>query len=444
MVACKFYQAGNCRYGQSCRFDHINNFGRQGNDKYGENKSISLGVAEEILIAERGNQWPLSCFGPFKEQPCIPGFEDISPEEVRWEMYQAEKNNTVEQAKQQFHQLCQDAMSKRNVLKNPTIETAKMLEKLHKGTSDPQQPSNNVLRGTLFPSSGIFSSQNSSSPFTTRNFTPTTTSLFSSTATSTPSIFGTSNFSGTQSGGSMFGGATQQTFSQPAPSVFSSNNSGSIFGVPGTGTANNYGTNTNLFTSSAAQSPGIFTTTLGATNTLANPLFGQKNTPAFGGAPVFGGTASNFGNNVVPGLFNKPQASVFTNNNNNPPANTFGTAVPTFAPNTASNFGNNFFSSANTAPFNSGSSFGTGSTSGTSTTGAATGTKTTPSNPFALSGQPFVNNPFGTVAVPGTANIDPYCYSPPEALTDEEKSYFAADKFILGRIPLKPPSVEIR
>ncbi|XP_074114438.1 uncharacterized protein LOC141537374 [Cotesia typhae] len=447
MVACKFYQAGNCRFGQSCRFDHINNFRRQGNEKYGENKSISLGVAEEVLIAERGNQWPLSCFGPFKEQSCIPGFEDISPEEVRWEMYQAEKNNTVEQAKQLFHQLCQEAMSKRNVLKNPIIETAKMLEKLHKGTRDPQQAPNNVLRGTLFPSSGIFGSQNSTSPFTTRNFTPTTTSLFSSTATSTPSIFGSNNFSGTQSGGSIFGGATQPSFSQPNSSVFSNNNPGSIFGVPGTGTASNFGTNTftstaptNLFTSSAAPSSGIFTTTLGATNALANPLFAQKNTPAFGGAPVFG-TASNFGN-TVPGLFNKPQASVFTANNNNPlPGNTFGTTAPTFVANTAPTFGNTLFSSASTAPFNTSSTFGTSSTSGTSTTGAATSTNTTSSNYFAPSGQPFAtNNPFGTVAVPGTASIDPNCYSPAEVLTNEEKSYFAADKFILGRIPLKPPS----
>lgn len=49
-------------------------------------------------MAERGGQWLLSCFAPFKERPHIPGMEDVSPEEVRWEMYQAQKNGVVEQA----------------------------------------------------------------------------------------------------------------------------------------------------------------------------------------------------------------------------------------------------------------------------------------------------------------------------------------------------------
>lgn len=57
----------------------------------------SLVVAEDVLAAERGGQWLFSCFGPFKEQPSIPGMEDLSPEEVRWEMYQAEKKGTVDQ-----------------------------------------------------------------------------------------------------------------------------------------------------------------------------------------------------------------------------------------------------------------------------------------------------------------------------------------------------------
>lgn len=55
-------------------------------------------VAKEILNAERGRQWLLSCFAPFKEKPCIPGMEDLSPEEVRWEMYQAQNNGMVDQA----------------------------------------------------------------------------------------------------------------------------------------------------------------------------------------------------------------------------------------------------------------------------------------------------------------------------------------------------------
>ena len=57
----------------------------------------SLLVAEDVLHAERGGQWLLSCYGPFKEKPCIPEMDDYSPEEVRWEMYQAQKNGTTDQ-----------------------------------------------------------------------------------------------------------------------------------------------------------------------------------------------------------------------------------------------------------------------------------------------------------------------------------------------------------
>lgn len=61
-------------------------------------KEFRLSVAEEVICAEKGGQWLLSCFCPFKEKQSIPGMEDLSPEEVRWEMYQAQKNGMVEQA----------------------------------------------------------------------------------------------------------------------------------------------------------------------------------------------------------------------------------------------------------------------------------------------------------------------------------------------------------
>lgn len=59
---------------------------------------ISILVAKEVLLAERGGQWLLSCFAPLKERPCIPDMDDLSPEEIRWELYHAQKNGMVEQA----------------------------------------------------------------------------------------------------------------------------------------------------------------------------------------------------------------------------------------------------------------------------------------------------------------------------------------------------------
>ncbi len=33
--------------------------------------------------------WPLSCYTYTKEQPCLPGFREVSLEELRWEAYEA-------------------------------------------------------------------------------------------------------------------------------------------------------------------------------------------------------------------------------------------------------------------------------------------------------------------------------------------------------------------
>lgn len=60
------------------------------------------GIIEEILACERGKQWILSCFGP-KDERCIPGMEDVSPEEVRWQIYEAKKNGTIDQVVRVLH-----------------------------------------------------------------------------------------------------------------------------------------------------------------------------------------------------------------------------------------------------------------------------------------------------------------------------------------------------
>lgn len=52
---------------------------------------------KEVVAAEKGGQWPLTSFAPFKEGPGLPGWEDFSPEEVRWNLYEAQANGTVNQ-----------------------------------------------------------------------------------------------------------------------------------------------------------------------------------------------------------------------------------------------------------------------------------------------------------------------------------------------------------
>ncbi|GAA5812646.1 hypothetical protein MFLAVUS_006103 [Mucor flavus] len=61
MAICKFFQAGNCRNGNRCNFDHIKP-NAAATSKYNES-SIKLNLTEERP------QWKLSVYGPAKEEP---------------------------------------------------------------------------------------------------------------------------------------------------------------------------------------------------------------------------------------------------------------------------------------------------------------------------------------------------------------------------------------
>lgn len=63
-----------------------------------ENFQAALRFAvHEVTGAEKGGQWLLSTFAPFKEKPAFPGFEDHSQEEIRFAYYEAVRSGTVEQ-----------------------------------------------------------------------------------------------------------------------------------------------------------------------------------------------------------------------------------------------------------------------------------------------------------------------------------------------------------
>lgn len=50
-----------------------------------------------MLNCEKGGQWPLSSYAPFKEKANFPGFEDQSFEEVRLGFYTATTAGTLNQ-----------------------------------------------------------------------------------------------------------------------------------------------------------------------------------------------------------------------------------------------------------------------------------------------------------------------------------------------------------
>jgi nucleoporin-like protein 2 len=54
-------------------------------------------LSTEIEAAKKGKQWPLSCFGPFKEKRSIPNFvDDMQFEEVRLQYLEAKNQNNLQ------------------------------------------------------------------------------------------------------------------------------------------------------------------------------------------------------------------------------------------------------------------------------------------------------------------------------------------------------------
>ena len=46
-------------------------------------------VKQDVDLCEKGKQWTFSCYSPAKETASVPGIEDVSPEEMRLDAYQA-------------------------------------------------------------------------------------------------------------------------------------------------------------------------------------------------------------------------------------------------------------------------------------------------------------------------------------------------------------------
>lgn len=440
MVICKYYRQGICRYGQYCQFEHINNFG---STKAEHNEDdIAVTVAKEVLLAERGGQWLLSCFGPFRDRPIIPGMQDLSPEEVRYEMYEAQKNGLVEQAKLHFQQLCQDMKAKREALKNPTRETITMLKRIlgssqkapHLGLVNNASTNNvfgnktfGVQNNNPFGGGGFTSSSNTSSIFGKSNNNPTvfgtatfgnnvggfaavtnTNSFFGGTSNTSTSFNNTPTF-GTPQNNSIFGGSAQTVFGQNnnvfgSTSQLGNASSTSLFNNPMTSQANTClfgGTTTttpNLFggsSSSGLQTNSVFgASTTSSGSSFSSGLFNQSKTqmPAFGGAPVFGGVTSNY-------TSNSSGNSIFGVNQ------TFGTTTSgIFGGSTVATTPAFGVSTATTTPI-----FGT---SITTTTTSAFGTSVTTTPAFDLNQQHGNSNaPFGTSITAGpfvTVNSQQY------------------------------------
>ena len=338
-----------------------------------------------LNILQYGRQSNYLSFKQVKNNFCF--ILCYSPEEMRFEAYDAKTNPTgVAQYQQKCQELSNSYLEKRRSLLNPTMEMKETLYKIYKkeplnapsnmGTSSlfggQQQQTSNIFGNatsptqqtkSLFGGSALATSNTNSSsifggkpafggtsnlfgaqPATTSAFSPTS-SIFGGAAQSQPKqgLFGTSS----SSGNTLFGQSTPQNTSSGLiqPSIFSSStqpqqglSATSVFGSPATSSATSVfgspatSSATSVFGAPAVTSAtSVFGSPAATPSTAASPagLFGgaaQSNTSSvFGQSPQFSSPLQGAGG----GLFGKPQQQT---------SNLFGQATST-TPQTSSIFG---------------------------------------------------------------------------------------------------------
>lgn len=222
-------------------------------------------ICPDIESTLKGKQWPLSCFGPFKDKKNIPNFiEDVSFEECRFHAYEARQQNSLPIYIQQFTQQVNDAQNKMRSLINLNKDMIDVMITIYDETSAQNQNSFGMK-------SSAFGGASS----------PATSSVFGG-ATSAPSTGGS-----VFAGGSAFGQSAlkQSTFGQQS----------SVFGASQTPA--------NPFSSAPKSSANIFG------NAVSNPTFGGA---AFGGqqSSIFGQQNQNQQASAF-GTQQPTQASVF-------------------------------------------------------------------------------------------------------------------------------------
>ncbi|CAH1773403.1 unnamed protein product [Owenia fusiformis] len=437
MVVCRFYQQGHCRYGDRCWNEHPGG----GNQAFGgqqkhisfsqQNKFEALASAstgssggtnvklkdlnpqetvevlcKEIQLWEKSKLWPFSCVAVSKEAQNLPGFEDISTEELRLEAYTAKANNTLPAYQQKVAQLTAEYKAKREELQRPSLQVK---QKLIAVIEDIKRSEQNVSTGGLF---GQAQSNNT--------FGAASSPLFGGTQTTTnkasfgqPSseLFGQSSTATTGTSGGLFG---------------TSATSGGLFGQPSTQNSNTFGQTG--FAANAVQ-PGTF----GASSSTGGGLFGS---PAATTAQQASGNTGLFGKpstgSTSTGLFGKPTTtSTSTGLFGKPSSDTTNAGAGLFGkPATGSS----------TQLFGKPGAFGTPNPSASGVFG---GGQTTASVASSQSALPITSTSSVTPAAQATTAVNASkIYTPMDQLTSAEKEQFESQKFSLGNIPIRPPANE--
>ncbi|KAJ0174884.1 hypothetical protein K1T71_009992 [Dendrolimus kikuchii] len=263
MVVCKFFQQGNCRYGQNCAYEHVygSKYNYYANAPSQPNKPQQTGVTDEQLVNQvqsdvqavlRGGQWILSSYAPFKEMPSFPGIINLSPEEARLLIYDATSNNNLDQVISYINKVVKENRSKYEQLLQPNANIINTLRSIYKGETPAEPFTSTVNAGLISNPSSLFRSAAQNTPVFNQSATPSifsqNTNAFSSSSVfaQNKSIFGPQNNQSVVNQGQGIFAQSQET---AAKSIFAQA-SQNIFG-PQTSTSNQ---NQNLFNTQSPSS----------------------------------------------------------------------------------------------------------------------------------------------------------------------------------------------
>ncbi|KAK2769907.1 ccch zinc finger domain protein [Colletotrichum kahawae] len=455
MVVCKFYEQGNCRYGNNCRFEHprgqSNNrfaafggnsgggFNRGGNDTLPY--MLSKETIEKDLTSEQP-QWILSAYGPGRDAPeqLFGGpMREQSFEEMRLHHAMATASGNPQQALNQAQELYQQAQQQMKTAvgnldgaiqflisaeqKHPNRVDICKQGTLPGGTTGEfavgRRATGSLGQANPFGSGG--SSGASANPFSSGGQQP---SAFGSGPSTTGSAFGQASALGQKP--NAFGGGAAPAFGQPSQptSAFGQASSAPAFGQPSQPTSA-FGSGAQSSTSAFGQ-PSQPSSAFGQPSALGGgasafgqaSALGQKPNP-FGSGGAFGQPAQSSGTSTSAfGQTSQPAASGSAFGQPSQPG-TSGSAFgqpsqpgasgsafgqPSALGGTGSGFGQASALGQKANPFGGGGAFGGGSGNTTSASpfGQAPSTNNSASSPF---GQPAQNatqnaSPFGAPSQP--------------------------------------------
>ncbi|CAD5115834.1 DgyrCDS4772 [Dimorphilus gyrociliatus] len=205
---CQFFLQGKCKYGDNCWNVHSNQggpfggksnnqgpfggkqnnvfggggFGNKNNNPFNRNQSKQVQtikdmstpeiidhVKSEMNTWEQSKMWPFSCFSISKDLPTFPELNDMSPEELRAEAYEAQATNSFPAYQQKFSTLAAEFTKKRNQLKNPDHMVKQNLTKVIESqlqtlnNSSQSSGGSNIFGQTVFGQTSMQNQQNASS-----------------------------------------------------------------------------------------------------------------------------------------------------------------------------------------------------------------------------------------------------------------------------------------